>query len=1088
MRISGERINGMVGRRSWLLALATLSALLAVAALTLAPARAEPPDDLALSLSLIGDSDNVVPAGSELQVAAKLSYTGADTAEDLRVTGGTLRVSGSHEWESNGRSSLPVEAENFTSNAFAQTGWAVAVDERTPAEGGDIVIVGAPADTAGGNVYAGSADLFVGGQFVKRLTAGDDAAAGAGFGIGVDVAGGYIVVGASGENGPIAKDSGRPVGAVYIFDDEGNQIAKLTPGDPGDQDPRGWPIDRFGEDVAIDDAGETIVVAAKSSKAQTNTSTTFVFTKPAGGWANMSTDDSSVRWLSSNKKNDDPLRYRFAAPSGVDISADGNTIVQVFENAFKSIIAVREKPPGGWANANTAPVTLDTMHDQEQLRPGETVAISDNGDTIAASGVTRYARDQWGAVKTNIGMVHAYAGGAYVWERDGSSWAAHDDHDAWLTDHSAANGDMFGHTVAISGDGSKVAVSDAWGGRADDYPTGKAHVFTRPGAAGSWADNNGRNPGTAPTVLTSPQSGNRLFFGWGLAIDGGTLIVGQSETVRFIMQETGVDQIETDHGRAFTFDLSNLEQPGTELSDCTTSMADETTTYTCGLITDDVAMDDAATITIPAGTPDGTFTISGSVNVDGGAAAYTASLVVTIGTVDEVAEVAFDFAADSDGAEYPSIVPLNDPDMPAERGKTVLQLAVLNENGTASAAGNIASVLITTTSGTLRLAMPMGSGCTGGSGLACQVDVDDLDATNSDAIQVELTHPGQSGTATVSARVLSLAGASFAPDPLEIIFSGGPETYTISEPATSLLNVATTDEGDDRDVLTLSITAEDKSGNRAVVPTTPSDYTVRFKDPDGKTAANVTARVKIDRDENDAPKLDMDDDEVLIKDAAGNPQVEIIVGDPAADALATGDYTLEVRIGSKTATQTINVSAGAAAVALSLDGAAEIGQRVTVTAAITDADGAAVADGTPVTFTEGSAQATPALVRVSAQTKTTDGAASAVYLVVASGTAFVTVGSGDSASDVLLIQTAQPTPEAVPPAESLSSTAANSYSSYMGAAAATASELLAGLEGLNGILLWDGSAWLRYSVVDGREVPGSVNFEITMGAILWLSG
>ena len=1075
-------INGIVSRRSRLLALAALTALLAVAALTLAPARAAPPDDLALSLSLIGDSDNVVPAGSELQVAAKLSYTGADTAEeDLRVTGGTLRVSGSHEWESNGRSSLPVEAENFTSNAFAQTGWAVAVDERTPAEGGDIVIVGAPADTVGAHAYAGSANLFVGGQLVKRLTAGDDAALAAGFGIGVDVAGGYIVVGASGENGPfVVKDSGRPVGAVYIFDDEGNQIAKLTPGDPGDQDPRGWPIDRFGEDVAIDDAGETIVVAAKSSKAQTNTSTTFVFTKPAGGWTDMSTDDSSVRWLSSNNRD---TRYRFAAPSGVDISADGNTIVRVFENPNKSIIAVHEKPPGGWENVNTATVTLDTMHDQEQLRPGETVAISDNGDTIAASGVTRYARDQWGEVgsadSTLVGIVHEYAGGAYVWERDGSSWAAHDDHDAWLTDHSAANGDMFGHTVAISGDGSKVVVSDAWE-QADDYAAGKAHVFTRPGAAGSWADNNGRNPGTAPTVLTAPQQGvNRLFFGWGLAIDGGTLVVGQSETLRFVRQEirqgTPVDQIETDHGRAFTFDLSNLEQPGTELSDCTTSMADETTTYTCGLITDDVAMDDAATITIPAGTPDGTFTISGSVNVDGRDAAYTASLVVTIGTVDEVAEVAFDFATASDGAAYPSTI---------ASGSTTLQLAVLNENGTASAAGNLASVLFTTTSGTLRLTNPA-SGCsgTGSTGLACQVLVDDLDATNSDAIQVELTHPGQSGTATVSARVLSIAGASFAPDPLEIIFSGGPETYMISEPATSLLNVGTPDEGeddqDDRDVMTLSVSAEDKSGNTAKV--TVSDLnTPTLKDPDGKTVPSGTETsgvvVKFKTDENDEYVLDAD----------GNPQIEINVN--ATEALATGAYTLEVRDGSKTAAQTINVSAGAAAVALSLDGAAEIGQRVTVTAAITDADGAAVADGTPVSFSEGSAQATPALVRVSAETKTTDGAASAVYLVVASGTAFVTVGSGDSASDVLLIQTAQPTPEAVPPAESLGSTAANSYSSYMGAAAATASELLAGLEGLNGILLWDGSAWLRYSIVDGREVPGSVNFEITMGAILWLSG
>ena len=388
-------MNGIVSRRSWLLALATLSALLAVAALTLAPARAAPPDDLALTLSLIGDSDNVVPAGSDLQVAAKLSYT--DASGSVVVTGGTLRVSGSHEWESNGRSSLGIQAAE--EDAIAQTGWAVAVEERT--SGGDIVIVGARSDIVDQNADAGSADLYIGGQFVKQLTAGDDVEPDANFGQGVDVAAGLIVIGAPGE------------GAVYIFDDQGSRIAKLTAGvatdTPVNGDANSSPISRFGDDVAIDDAGETIVVAAKTSKAQTNTATVFVFTKPASGeWADRSTDDN-VPWFSASNRDQ---RYRFASPSGVDISADGNTIVWAFENPFKSLIAVHEKPLGGWANLHDGFVTLDTADDDEQLRPGETVAISDDGSTIAASGVTRYARDRWGTVgqadSTKVGILHDY--------------------------------------------------------------------------------------------------------------------------------------------------------------------------------------------------------------------------------------------------------------------------------------------------------------------------------------------------------------------------------------------------------------------------------------------------------------------------------------------------------------------------------------------------------------------------------------------------------------------------------------------------------------------------------------------------------
>ncbi len=522
---------------------------------------------------------------------------------------------------------------------------------------------------------------------------------------------------------------------------------------------------------------------------------------------------------------------------------------------------------------------------------------------------------------------------------------------------------------------------------------------------------------------------------------------------------------------------------------CADRTLDETTTWTCTLnemreAVTAVAADPNAnppveavealdaieptdtTIEIPLGTADGAFTISGSLMVGLAGAAdddfttLSDTLEVTIGTVDEVDSVTFGFAAnpDDDNAPFPSTIEVEE--------STTLQLAVLNANATASAKGNIASVLFTTTSGTLRLVKPMG-GC-GGSGLACQVPVDALNATNSDDIQVSLAHPGsgQSGTATVSATVLSIAGASFMPDPIEIIFSGPPETLTISEPPTSLLNVQTAN--DDRDVMTLSVSAEDKSGNRADVPVTSRSATL--KDPDGKTASGVSAAFTAELDANN------------------NPQVEITVTAAAASALAAGDYTLEVRAGGKTATQTINVSAGAAAVSLSVDGAAEIGQRLTVTATVTDAAGALVADGTPVTFTDGSAQATPALVPVNAETKTTDGTASAAYLVVSSGTGFVTASSGDSASDVLLIRTAVPSAGPVSPAESLSSTAVNSYSVYTGAEAVTASELLAGLEGASGILRWDGSDWLRYNVADGREVPGSVDFAIPSGSILWLSG
>jgi len=829
------------------------------------------------------------------------------------------------------------------------------VEERT--SGGTIVVAGARNDSVNGLAQAGSAELFVGGQFVTRLTAGAAAEAGAQFGYSVDVDAGLIVVGAPYEGGEVVKADppGDPQGAVYIFNPAGNLVAKLSPGrapgNPGaistDTDPAHRPVNRFGTGVAIDGTGDTIVVAANSSYAQRNTATVFVFPKPAGGWANTDTDDSTVVKLSSSGAS-----FRMEQASGVAISGDGSTIAQGYQDdavdGFSRLV-VHEKG-GGWADdLDSTEVTLRWSAAPDYLRRGSSIGISDNGDMIVTSGHSRYTYPP-GVTAGTPGAVIARPGRALIWERGSGTWAEKLDFDinANLVRAGAENGDRVSSHVAVNGDGTTIVISNAWK-QANNYAGGEALVFTAADSQ-SWS-------GTPTPVhtLTSPQQGGQLFFGAGVAIDGNTIVVGQPEAVYFIAEEPNTADrvpIESGRGRACSFDLSatdvqasgaELPHPTVALSTCMDTTADGVTTWTCDLTTVDAAEDDAAMINIPAGTPDGTFTISGSVMVEGAAAPYTASLEVEIGTVDEVAAAAFGFAPNpaADNAPYPATIPAG--------GETVLQLGVLNENGTASAAGSIASILFTTTSGSLSLLSP-DSGCEGG-GLACQVDVDALNADNSNAIQIQLDGPGagQSGTATVSATVLSGDGETFRPDPLEVTFAGAAETLMISEPPTSLLNVNTPDAGDDldnRDALTLSVSAADASGNSVLLDTLTS---VQLEDPDGKAVSGVVARLKIERDANGDPDLDDDGNQQLVLDAAGNPQVELDVEVEAANALATGAYTLEVKAAGKTATQTINVSAGAAAVMLSVEGTAEIGQRLTATATVTDADGNAVADGTPVT-------------------------------------------------------------------------------------------------------------------------------------------
>ena len=93
-----------------LLAAAALAGLLAAALFALAPAAAQtPPSDLELALSLVEDSDNIVPAGSTVRVRATLSHEDAELGP-FTVNGGALRLSGGREWEESGRTGLTINA------------------------------------------------------------------------------------------------------------------------------------------------------------------------------------------------------------------------------------------------------------------------------------------------------------------------------------------------------------------------------------------------------------------------------------------------------------------------------------------------------------------------------------------------------------------------------------------------------------------------------------------------------------------------------------------------------------------------------------------------------------------------------------------------------------------------------------------------------------------------------------------------------------------------------------------------------------------------------------------------------------------
>jgi hypothetical protein len=144
---------------------------------------------------------------------------------------------------------------------------------------GSTIVVGAPFDSIGGNLFQGSAYVFnrQGGNWVEqqKLTA-SDGAAGDQFGHSVAVDGSTIVVGAwlDDINGNLDQ------GSAHVFNRQGGswvEEQKLIASD-------GAPGDRLGWSVAI--SGSTLVVGAWGDTvgANSNQGSAYVFNRQEGSW------------------------------------------------------------------------------------------------------------------------------------------------------------------------------------------------------------------------------------------------------------------------------------------------------------------------------------------------------------------------------------------------------------------------------------------------------------------------------------------------------------------------------------------------------------------------------------------------------------------------------------------------------------------------------------------------------------------------------------------------------------------------------------------------------------------------------------
>ena len=340
------------------------------------------------------------------------------------------------------------------------------------------MVVGAPHDDTPGGVDAGSAYVFVWSGTawsVQQKLLASDGAAGDLFGSSVSIYGDTVVVGARTADTP----GGVNAGAAYVFVRSGTAWAeqqKLLA-------PDGASNASFGYSVSV--SGDTAVVGAVTDDAPGGplSGSAYVFVRSGESWTEQQ------KLLASDGAADDFF--------GISASVSGDTVV---------VGAYGDDTPAG-LNAGSAYVFFRSgmaWTEQQKLVASDAMAGDVFGFAVSLSGETVLV----GAIgdDTPGGMD---AGSAYVFVRSQATWTEQQK----LEGPEAAAGDLFGSSVAISGD--TAVVGACWDDTAGGQDAGAAYMFHR--AATTWTG--------MRRILARDGTGDDVL-GHSVAVSGHKVVVG----------------------------------------------------------------------------------------------------------------------------------------------------------------------------------------------------------------------------------------------------------------------------------------------------------------------------------------------------------------------------------------------------------------------------------------------------------------------------------------------------------------------------------------------------------------------------------
>lgn len=470
------------------------------------------------------------------------------------------------------------------------------------------------------------------------------------------------------------------------------------------------------------------------------------------------------------------------------------------------------------------------------------------------------------------------------------------------------------------------------------------------------------------------------------------------------------------------------------------------------------------TVSVSYGTGADTKYISGQASVTVGEATPTADKKVA-SAVLELDYVTYDLPLTSknEGVRESGTVP-------ASGGDIWLKLTIFNDLDKPAANTDLTAVTVIGPNGTIGLYAANAANTQrdeatqrGSDGTHAFSHTTAAEITHTMYIKVESAEPN-------AISVYALVNGKVRSDTVDLVFTGATSAIEVTDATKTLASK----DGS----ITFTVTGMDAAGNGGT-DLSAGQVSARIFDSEGNPVASNPSVAKAQ-----AKKADKVTDDPT--------KVTVTVTTDEETAAESGEYTLEVLLSSNAKTKqsaTFNIAGPAASIELSADPAmgTMIGEHVSVTATVTDDAGVGVPDGTSVRFSTTSGGGVALISAADASTK--DGVATATLGVSGSGTTFVYAISGEASGTLTFESTAGG--DAADRAPSLSDFANNGMpgtTAWLGPDA-QASDLLALLAGrASAIWLSNGETWVLYAMTgDGAMVPGSVNFSVTAGSVLYIS-